>query len=110
MNKEEKLQETDTIERLFDENVDVSKAIRRLPYVENYYAPCSVPKPVFAGFHRTWGGKNDGKFHGAFTIRYPDGYYVMLPRKNAGGGVYITRDNIIIWVRIFISSKENFDQ
>lgn len=68
---------------------------RRIPYAETYHLSSSNTNPLFAGFHRSEGPRNDGKFHGAFTLRYPEGYYVMVPRTRKGGGVQVTRKNVI---------------
>lgn len=58
---------------------------RRIPFIENFHSMPTNQLPVFAGFHRSK-GKRDGKFHGAFTLKYPNGYYIMLPTFTRKGG------------------------
>ena len=57
----------------------------RMGYLENWNQPATDDLPTFAGFHRNLGHRDDEKFHPGFTLRFSDGFYVMVPSIRTQG-------------------------
>ena len=82
-----------TYDTTFDETLDESiinvengaKPTRRIPYIENWRKPATNMLPTFAGFHRNAGTRDDDVFHPAYTLRYEDGFYNMIPSTRKKG-------------------------
>ena len=69
--------------------VDLRKAKRYIPYLENFHVQPTDRKPTIAGIHFSERGGLE------FTIRYPDNYYIMSPSYRAKGVLPVNKKGIL---------------